>query len=510
MGRTNQTLQKMLLTLSDNSSFVTLDQLSQELEISKRSVQNYLSKAELWLRDHDLAEVSIIKKQGNGILLKASDTDRQKLASLLSSQYFTSLDGSADRRIEILRSLVFSQDELTIQFLADKFYVSRFIIQSDLDWVENWLAQYNLKLYRTQRRGIGIAGSEFLRRSAIAGFFDMQKHREPVAGHPTKIAVRLAKERLQNLEEVYNEEDICKVCAIIEEAEKTFNFYMGSDFFTGLATHITISVFRLRHGYQIKKEFLPPDGEFPHMEMNTAHFIASRLEDTFHIKLPELERIYICIHLMSYHAFQAQEDKQYNVPKNIEALTLHLIEGVDADLGGDFSSDKMLFFGLLHHIRNVIYFLRENPNSRPSSSEGLPPLNEAGKEILASVQKHIHAYREFCGVEPDKRELLCVTLHFVLSAARTTHRKRALLVSNSGILVQQKLLREFQEDLPQIKIVDVCSTNQFSFCPEGMYDFVISAIPLETAQKPVVLVAHMSREERTHTVEDFVFTKLDS
>ena len=355
MRHSEEVTRKILLSLLESEDYLTLSELSRIMEISKRSVQNYLTKAESWLREHQLSEIQIVKKQGYGTQLDCDAAGRQKLSALLSSQYFTLTDGSMKRRTELLRSLIFSRDELTIQFLADSFYVSRFVILADLDWAENWLAQYHLRLFKIQGRGIGIAGEEVDRRAAIIGFFDLCEHREPAVEGKVNNPVRLAKERLEKMEEVYTEEDIKKICSIIEEAEKEFDFFMGSEYFTSLATHITISVFRLRHGHQIQKEFLPPNEEFPQQEMNTAAFIARRLEETFQVHLPDSERTYICIHLMGYNAFQAQMEEEQKAPENIELLALHLIEAVDAELGGRFSSDRVLFFGLLTHLQNSLY-----------------------------------------------------------------------------------------------------------------------------------------------------------
>ena len=112
MRHSEENLQKILETLlkNDSDGFVTLDDLSQVLNISKRSVQNYLNKADSWLLEHDLPDVRIIKKQGYGIRLSVDFSERQKLASLIKSRYFTMLEGSVERRIEILRSLVFSKE----------------------------------------------------------------------------------------------------------------------------------------------------------------------------------------------------------------------------------------------------------------------------------------------------------------------------------------------------------------------------------------------------------------
>lgn len=505
MRHAEENMRKMLMLLLKSEGFVTLGELSQKLEISKRSVQNYLNKAELWFKEHNISDAVIVKKQGYGIQLSAGPGERQKLTSLLSDKYFTSEEGSVDRRIELLRDLVFSREDLTIQFLADKLYVSRFVILSDLDWAENWLSQYQLRLFKTQRRGIGIVGDEVSRRAAIAGYFDLCEQKKPVLAANLRPTARLAKERLQKMEEVYNEEDIKKVCNIIEEAEREFDFFMGSEYFTALATHITISIFRLKHGCQITKEFFPPEGEFPHLEMNTARFVAKRLEEVFSIQYPELECTYICIHLMSYNAFQEQHDAERRVPEQIETLALHLIESVDAEVGGNFSSDKILFFGLVNHLQNAIYQQKENPGARMHRSMELP---ESHMEIYNSIVKQADAYKKLSNVYPDHQELISLTLHFVLSQERTTAKWRALLVTNSGIIIQQELRKFYQNVLHQVDIVDTCSSYQFSVYPDNSYDFIISSASIESTAKPMVCVAHMTRQQSVRYIEEFLFNQM--
>lgn len=508
MRKSEETMRKILTELLNSTDFVTLNSLSQSLDISKRSVQNYLGKAEFWLQEHELSEVRIVKKQGYGIRLTLDDAARQKLTTLLSSRYFTLMDGSAARRIELLRSLVFSREELTIQFLADSFFVSRSVILSDLDWAENWLSQYKLKLFKTQGRGIGIVGDEVSRRSAIAGFFDLCEQRDPAAGGPADPTVRLAKERLDQMEGVYGEADIRKVCNIIEEAENKFDFFMGSEYFTSLATHITISVYRMRHGFEIKKEFLPPDNDFPPQEINTARYIAECLESTFSVKLPEAERAYICIHLMSYNAFQEQNAAETSVPENVEMLALHLIEAVDAEVGGNFSSDKILFFGLLYHLRSSIYQQKENAGTRKRSKNLTLP--DSCRELHRSIQKQKELYREYAGILPDTEEILSLTLHFALSQERNTAKWRALLVSNAGVIQQMDQRTSLQDSLPQIEIVDSCTPCQFSIYPSQAYDFIISTGTLNDAEKPVANISHMTRAQGVSYIEEFIFTKMNN
>ena len=446
MRHSEEVTRRILLAVLEGEGYLTLSELSQTMEISKRSVQNYLTKAESWLREHQLSEIHIVKKQGYGTQLACDAAGRQKLSALLNSQYFTLTDGSMKRRTELLRSLIFSREELTIQFLADSFYVSRFVILADLDWAENWLAQYHLRLFKIQGRGIGIAGEEVDRRAAIIGFFDLCEHREPTVEG------------------------------------------------------------RLRHGHQIEKEFLPPNEEFPQQEMNTAAFIARRLEETFRVHLPDSERTYICIHLMGYNAFQAQMEEEQKAPENIELLALHLIEAVDAELGSRFSSDRVLFFGLITHLQNSLYQQKENPGARTQPHLELP---ESCQELYASVKKQSALYRQLSGIRPDQQELVSLTLHFALSQDRTTTKWRALLVSPAGVIIQQDQRKHLQDSIPQIEIIDTCSPYQFSVYPEASYDFIISMVPMKNAPKPVADVSRMTKLQRVQFIEEFLFDKMD-
>lgn len=78
MKHSEENLQKIFEELLKSDTFITLDDLSRLLDISRRSVQNYLNRAEVWLKEHDLPKVKIVKKQGYGIQLVADADERRK------------------------------------------------------------------------------------------------------------------------------------------------------------------------------------------------------------------------------------------------------------------------------------------------------------------------------------------------------------------------------------------------------------------------------------------------
>lgn len=493
MSRTEEYVQQLLLLLLKQEDYVTLQELSHSLECSKRSIQNYLSRAEAWLLECNLEKVQIGKKQGKGILLEAAEEERCRLTEIVTSRDFSLQDEDMDRRLMILRSLVLSKDELTIQFFADHFYVSRSVILADLKWVDDWLSFYNLNLFKVPHRGIGIKGSEADKRAAIVGFFTQQPGNFRQQG--TTKNIRMTTEGLKKLREVYSRKEIEVVCKAVEAAEKEFDFFLDRESFTVLVMHITISVSRMRHGCSLEQEAFDLQEELPLAERNVANAIAKSLEDSFSVQVSGVERVAIGMHLMSFNTISEYTSEEAPFAEKIEMLAYLLMERLSELTGKEFLHDKMLYFGLVFHLKNSIYLLKSGIHD---SEEEISNWTPEGKELYSCVCESREIYRNYVGVEPDARECVCLTLHFLEACGRMKASKRVLLVSNLDILKRRELKKTLEEMVPQLHVAEQCTTFQRSLCCEEFYDFIITMHPLEKAKRPV---ADLSCKERVEWEE---------
>lgn len=159
--------------------YVTLQELADKLGVSKRTIQHDVERVELWLKECGLENsATLLRKQGLGICLELKGNAENELEALLSSQ---STRGQSfdnyERRLEVAKFLLSSHDDLTLQFLADQFYVSKGVINKDLTWVSSWLKQYGLGITRRQNCGVKICGSEQKRRTAMAGLITLSGKR---------------------------------------------------------------------------------------------------------------------------------------------------------------------------------------------------------------------------------------------------------------------------------------------------------------------------------------------
>lgn len=503
MNQFEKKMGKIIEVLLETEKYMTLEALSQQIGVSKRSIQNYIYKIEGWFSEIGLNEIKVLKKQGYGIKLLVNHEDKNKLVKKLRIDNINIFEDMARRRLETLKALLFSNDELTIQFFADHFYVSRTAVLKDLEWISQWLSKYGLKLFKCQHRGIGIEGNELCRRNAIAGFFDIYKTNEKDVLTGFNCCGRLPEEKYTKLKSVYGKIDILNVCNIIEDAEKTFDFFLTDEYFLSIVTHLVIGIARLTTGKNVEDHFMPPDHEYTSLELKTSEYISSRLESEFNLKMPESERIYICIHLMSYNTFNHSDSAISYIPQKIELLAIKLIDCVDVQLGTTFATDKILFFGVISHLKTSLYRLEENIPIKTSAMEDF--LNPTA-EIVNAVSKASVLYEEVCNVKSDEEEIITVSLHFILSQKRNARKKKALLVCNNGIIAGFKLQKVLYESFVDIEIVDICSSLQLAYKAENEYDFIISTVALENCSKPVADLSHVSKSDYTKFLDEFMFS----
>lgn len=494
-------LKTILKRLLQTQDYLTLDALSADVCLSKRSVQNYIIKLEDWFPENGLHDTTVERKRGYGIRLRISAEDRKKLERILASQNMNIYSGDAKRRLDILKQLMFTEDETTIQGLIAQFYVSRSTILSDLDWASQWLTQYKLRIFKTQHRGIGIIGDELGHRNAIAGYFAMLGNGSISQFDATQPLRRLDEKNLSNLTLVYSRDTVLKVARIIEDAEREFDFILLDDFYTSLLTHMVISIQRIQDGNYVSSEFLPPDENYPSLESQTADYIAQRIKRVLYISLPPAEKAYICIHLIGYNAFRLEQDCGLPFPHEVEHLAIRLIESVDQKLGTHFGNDRMLFLGVCSHLKTSLYRLKVTSYTHKPNDIPLPTM---WADLIATLKSCRHLYESICSVAADEAELIAVSYYFVLSCRRNTCYTTALLVCNHGIIHRMELIRMIESALPNIRFIDSCASQQLLDWSDQRFSLAISTEPLPDYSKPWIDLSKLAPKDYVQTIDDYV------
>lgn len=146
---------------------MTIEQLAATIEVSAKTVRNYLNEISEKFR---FFGIELIKKPNIGTFIEATPDQRSKLKKNLflddinpySSEY---------RQKYIVKILLKNRYTYTIQLLADDLYCSKSTIVKDLLPVQEWLSSHDLCLKRKPNQGLWIEGSERAVRDAMMTLF---------------------------------------------------------------------------------------------------------------------------------------------------------------------------------------------------------------------------------------------------------------------------------------------------------------------------------------------------
>src|SRR5699024_1046517 len=130
---------------------------AKEIDVSSRTIYSDLDKIEDYSSDLAL-NVFIEKKTGVGLLLVGDTEDKMQLLDEIKDEKREHQEGISPqkRRLEIAKILILDEKTITLQKMADKFFVSTSSIAIDLEKIN---AIYDVRII-SSNQGTKIAGTE--------------------------------------------------------------------------------------------------------------------------------------------------------------------------------------------------------------------------------------------------------------------------------------------------------------------------------------------------------------
>lgn len=103
--------------------------------------------------------LKIERKPSVGVLLKGDDMSKKQLLRDLLNDSEEGLSHN-ERQLQLLKWLLTADKPITMQQLADQFYISKSTIHYDLEEIDEWLHHFHLKLIRKPHLGLKVEGEE--------------------------------------------------------------------------------------------------------------------------------------------------------------------------------------------------------------------------------------------------------------------------------------------------------------------------------------------------------------
>lgn len=445
--------------------FVTSRELAGELNCSDRTIRNYFKSISDKLPHHKAVE--IISKQGNGYQLHI--TDEKVFDDFLKDNHiggrqidYLGQSDINDRYNYILNKLLFEQNEIYFDDLADEMFVSRSTLSADFKKIRKRFQTYHLKIESKANKGVFVTGTEQnKRRFIIDHFIDtgfMTVMHSYVSSDLLKITISFEELTLIVIDE-------CR-----EGCLKLSDFVIQN-----LVIHIALALRRVMEGFEISQieehinlQSVP--------ERAVAARILNRITLATGINFPVDEIDYITLHLISKGRGErgVPVDQAY---KN--RLRQELVLALDdVTQSADVKNDFQLLEGLLDHLMTLKIRLESRINLENPLSEDV--LNDYS-DMYALAQRLLMKMPSFSSYSLTVDENAYIALHFMAARERykEEHKFNILVICATGYGSAQMLKSRIQNELGSlVHVVDVIGYYDITDEKLQGIDFIMSSIDL--------------------------------
>lgn len=486
--------QKILLNVIILKKTININELANDFAVSTRTIRNDYKIIKDYL--DELLNKNSLELYNNNISLLLNDNEMAKIRkSLNSGDYYLYKLSSSEREMITLSELIYNNDYVTIDALAEKMYVSRGTIIKDLIKVKEWCNRNSVQVLSKKANGLKINVNEKKRRSIIAKL--IRDSNELNKSESLSNEINICRKFFKNV-------DLLKVKDLVMDAENKYEIVLSDIDFEALTIHIALSIERSLENINVNL-----DNDFIKIEKNSIEYqmstyIVSQINNIFHVKMPENEIYFIALHILG--KVNLENIEEYNEKwLDLQITTIKLIREVSEYIGYDLEGDIKLYDGLYNHLSAAILRLKNNGEIQNPFKEQMlhdyPDIYDALHDILDELQN-------FNKITFSDDEKAYIILHFAASIERNKYKikermPRVIIVCSTGIgtarIVESRVMQYFK-----LNIVKVVALHQLrtSLMYESV-DFIISTVPIN-AEIPVIQVSPIITELEIKKINDLL------
>lgn len=371
---------------------------------------------------------------------------------------------------------------LSINALAEKYFISRSSIVIDLKKIEMYVTSCNLKIIK-DHSGTYIEGSDFNIRMAL----------KDIINHSVLNNYQMTDSRIDHFSRVqlikeFGKKNVENCMKLISLIEKELRGSISEPYYTNLFSHLLVTIRRSKNKYRIQS-----DDNYERAE-NKKWRIAEKaiqwLETEYKTSLPRIEVSYIYQYIISSGTLSSITISDDNHHGNQDAVHYAecLIKEVSKSLTIDLSYDAVLKNALISHIQPMLNRLEYNIIIHNPLLEDIKqelafvfnPLKSAVEKI--NTQLNIHPASD------DEMAYLAVYLQAAIEKIKVS--KKIILVCSSGIGTSQLLYSRIKRAFPEWDIVDIVpGTRLQETLSQKSCDLIISTIRLDDINIPIAYVS---------------------
>jgi mannitol operon transcriptional antiterminator len=498
---------KILEALLTKHEETTVKDLSNELEVSPRTIHRDLKGVEDILKEHKL---ELKKKSGSGIQLIGEQDSKERLQLFLFNLSYNEYTPE-ERQTIILGELLDKAEPVKLLSLANDLNVTIASISNDLNKIEVRIAPFGLSLLRKRGYGVEIKGNENGRRKAMSKLildhldeFEFISMLKENIQRKSSSSLDTVTDRLLGL---VDKKKLLIIEKQINEIKDDLPYSIADSAYIGLVVHLALAIERIQQGEEInldEEHFQSLKGT---KEFEVAQKIVSGLEEVFRISISHGEIGYITMHLMGAKLRTNHDNLLEDSTSQIGINIQHLIRFVSQKVDYDLTKNLSLFQGLVAHFRPALYRIKQNMGI---SNPLLPKIEQDYAEVFSVIDEGVKEI--FPDIHVPKEEIGYLVMHFgsALLKNNVVKELKVLVVCSSGIGTSKILSTKLQKEIPGLKTINV-SLFEIDKYDKNDFDGIISTVPLKNKDDYILVSPLLSQAEldkvKRKLVENKSYTK---
>ena len=341
---------QILFRLIKEADYISSKDLAFSLGTSEKTVLKYLNLLKNDIKDNG---ASLEVKHGYGSRLEISDQD-------LFNDYLSDIGNSAipsgkeERRIYVLYRLLNTEDYINIYDLADELFVSASLLRLIIKDLADIIDKYHLKLDHSHSHGYRIIGNENNVRRCLSQECSQMNSLEDFS------FVKNSGKDLQG-----------QISSIITKTLEQYKISVSYDAINSLTLHIMIAINRNETQNFIEVDQFAINKIRSSSEFYVLQTINKQMKEKLNIDLPEIELLYLTIHLNGKQRLHTHEHLQVQIDDDALVFYNRFLRNIYQASGNDFFEDDELRVSLLNHIVPFITRLNQNNLITKSSLAGI-------------------------------------------------------------------------------------------------------------------------------------------
>lgn len=492
---------QIITVLLNANEYVSVDRLTSQLGISKRTVYYDFPKINSWLESNNLEPVK--KKYGKGYYL---EEESRKVASNLigkisSVQYFY----SQEERITLIAiKLLTSQRDVFMEDLVELTQVSRATVSNDLKEIKLVFLNENLKVNFQRNTGYKVTGQEEDKRRLLVNYLAELMTTKNDWNNLIDQQINLSIHE-NDLETKDFSLHLNRMRLFIEECEKELSIELTDEMVHLLALKLLVITQRLVLGYRIQVDADEQEVLRSTKEYQAAKNIALKLERTYNIQSSSNEIGFITMNLLGSKVNYSELEQ--NQSQEMEKLRLTV-----KDIVQDFQNYAAVLFrdvdqleaSLFKHLKPAYYRIKYNVSLRDENSE---KLQKEFPDIFKLTKKSIGRFEELLGGSINDSEVAYIAMHLggwlQREGKKPVQRKKAIIVCENGLGTSNILWGQLEKMIATVDIIGCVSQRQYE-SKEYDVDFVFATSSVNKKKHPVLIVNPILTDRDKEAVLSFV------